>query len=93
MKDKLDIKLKIAGIVLSLSIIPAEEELLREVARQVNHAYVRYKEIFDDKGSEEILAMVTLLFAKGFLQMKEQAHTMDKVLAELDASLTELLRS
>lgn len=92
MKDKLDITLKIAGVELSLNINRSEEEFLREVAKQVNHAYKKYSELFADSPSEEILAKVTLLFAKGFIQLRSQVAELDDVLQSFDDSLTELLR-
>ncbi len=93
MKDKLDITLKIAGVGLSLSIDRNEEQLLRAVTKQVNHAYMKYSDMFADKSSEEVLAMVTLLFAKGFLQMKQQVAELDSSLVGLDEELSRLLRN
>jgi len=92
MKDKLDITLKIAGVELSLNIDRNEEELLRDVARQVNHAYSKYSEWFADSNREEILAKVTLLFAKGFIQLKQQISELDNTLEDIDSELSKLLR-
>lgn len=92
MKDKLDITLKIAGVELSLNIDRNEEELLREVAKQVNHAYKKYSEWFSDSSPEEILAKVTLLFAKGFIQIKQQLTELDSTLEAFDSELSGLLR-
>lgn len=92
MKDKLDITLKIAGVALSLNIDRSEEELLRQVAKQVNHAYQKYSEMFAGRASDEILAMVTLLFAKGFVQLKTQINELDGSLEDFDNRLSELLR-
>ena len=92
MKDKLDITLKIAGAELSLNIERSEEELLRNVTRQVNHAYNKYSEIFADNSNEEVLAMVTLLFAKGFIQLKSQLNELDSTLDSFDNDLSRLLR-
>ena len=92
MKDKLDITLKIAGVELSLNIDSSEEELLRQVTKQVNHAYKKYSEIFAGRPSDEVLAMVTLLFAKGFIQLKTQLNELDGTLENFDNRLSELLR-
>lgn len=92
MKDKLDITLKIAGVELSLNIDRNEEELLRDVAKQVNHAYNKYSQWFADSTREEILAKVTLLFAKGFLQLKQQVSELDSTLENIDSELSRLLR-
>lgn len=92
MKDKLDITLKIAGVELSLNIDRSEEQLLREVAKQVNHAYTKYSELFADSPSEEVLAKVTLLFAKGFISLRSQVSRLDETLENLDNDLSELLK-
>lgn len=92
MKEKLDITLKIGGVELSLNIDRSEEELLREVAKQVNHAYKTYSELFADSSSEEVLAKVALLFAKGFISLKSQVNEMDSVFEALDNDLSQLLR-
>lgn len=93
MKDKLDITLKIAGAELSLNIDRSEEELLRSVTKQVNHAYTKYSEIFADSSPEEIMAMVTLLFAKGFVQLKQQLAELDETIDSFDKELSRLLRN
>lgn len=92
MKDKLDITLKIAGVELSLSIDRDEEHLLRSVTKQVNHAYDKYSELFADRSPDEVLAMVTLLFAKGFIQLKSQMAELDSTLGQFDSELSKLLR-
>ena len=92
MKEKLDITLKIGGVELSLNIDRSEEELLREVAKQVNRAYKTYGELFADSSSEEVLAKVALLFAKGFISLKSQVNEMDSVFETLDNDPSQLLR-
>ncbi|MCM1349318.1 MAG: cell division protein ZapA [Firmicutes bacterium] len=92
MKDKLDITLKISGTELSLNIDPSEEELLRNVTKQVNHAYKKYNEIFPERSQADILAMVSLLFAKGYVQLKSQLTEMDSTLERLDTDLSALLK-
>lgn len=92
MKDKLNITLKIAGAELSLNIDRSEEELLRSVTKQVNHAYEKYSELFADNTPEEVSAMVMLLFAKGFVQLKKQVTELDNTLEGLDKELSGLLR-
>lgn len=92
MKDKLDITLKIAGVELSLNIDRNDEELLRNVTKQVNHAYKKYSEIFAGSSREEIMAMVTLLFAKGFVQLKQQFAELDSTLEAFDNDLSDMLR-
>lgn len=92
MKEKLDITLKIGGVKLNLNIDRAEEALLREVVRQINHAYDKYSELFSDSPSEEVLAKVTLLFARGFISLKSQVDEMDRLVDSLDQDFAQLLR-
>ena len=91
MKDKLDITLRIGSTTLSLTIKPEEESLLRVVAKEVNHAYEAYEKRFAGSPSEEILAKVTLLFAKGYLNLSAQAREVDSVLGDFETDLNRLL--
>lgn len=91
MKDKLDINLRIADVALSLTINRDEEQLLREVAKEVNHVYKAYRERFGSSSPQEVLAKVTLLFAKGYLTLTSQAKQLDELLVRFDSDLDELL--
>lgn len=91
MKDKLDITLHIADSKLALTIVPEEEPLLRAVAKEVNHAYEAYRRRFTDNTPQEILAKVTLLFAKGYLNLAEQARQTDELLGRFEADLDKIL--
>lgn len=91
MKDKLDITLRIADSKLALTIVPEEEPLLRAVAKEVNHAYEAYRRRFTDNTPQEILAKVTLLFAKGYLNLAEQARQTDELLGRFEADLDKIL--
>ena len=91
MKDKLDITLRIADSKLALTIVPEEEPLLRAVAKEVNHAYEAYRIRFTDNTPQEILAKVTLLFAKGYLNLAEQARQTDELLGRFEADLDKIL--
>lgn len=91
MNDKLKINLRIAGVVLPLIIAPEEEENLREVAREVNHVFDTYSRRFPGSPDLEILAKVTLLFAKGYVQTSHSAKEMEAELAEFESELDKLL--
>lgn len=91
MKDKLDINLRIADVALSLTINRDEEELLREVAKEVNHVYKAYRERFAGSSPQEVLAKVTLLFARGYLTLTSQAKQLDELLERFDNDLDDLL--
>ncbi len=91
MKDKLDINLRIGDVTLNLTINRDEEKILRDAAKEVNHAYDEYKKRFGSSSPQEVLAKVTLLFAKGYFTTASQVRELDKVLGDFDARLTELL--
>lgn len=93
MKDKLDINLRVADTSLSLNIKYEEEELLRRAAKEVNHAWSiwRQDERFRRKTPHEVLAMVTLLFAQGYLSLKGRAADLESLLAGFDEELDRLL--
>lgn len=93
MKDKLDITLRVANVKLSLTIKPEEEELLREVAKEVNHAYESYQQRFSGTTAEETLAKVTLLFAKGYINLMSQTKQLESTLNGFEAHLDKLLQT
>ena len=92
MRDKLDINLRIGDVALSLNIHPEEEELLRAVAKEVNHAYDVYKKRFKDSPEKEVLAMVILLFARGYTTLRMQTKELDEMLDEFNTNLDALLK-
>ena len=91
MTDILDINLRLGDVTLTLKIHRNEEATLREASKQVNHAYKAYSERFADKSSREIMAMVTLLFAKGYVTASEQNQEVTRTLAEFESELDKLL--
>lgn len=91
MKDKLDITLRLGDVTLSLTIKPEEEALLRNAAKEVNHAYESYQKRFSGSKADEIMAKVTLLFAKGYLNLSAQAQSADALLDSFEADLDKLL--
>lgn len=91
MGEKLDINLRIAGIKLSLTISAAEEEKLRSVTKEVNKVYETYTKRFPGSAPEEVLAKVTLLFARGYLSMSDQTSALVQQLDELDRQFDALL--
>lgn len=91
MNDKLNINLRIAGVNLSLAINRDEEQLLRQVAREVNHAYDAYKNRFAGSAPMEVLAKVTLLFAQGYISLSEQAKAIDSELEKFETDLQKMI--
>ncbi len=93
MNDKLKINLRIADVAMSLVINRDEEQLLRDVAKEVNHVYAAYSERFPKSSTREVMAKVTLLFAKGYISMAEQSKEIDNALERFEADLDNLLDS
>lgn len=93
MKDKLDITLRIGGVKLSLTIKPEEEAVLRKVAKEVNHACESLHQRFPGSPDDEIMAKVTVLFARGYLTLSEQSHRAENLLADFDRQLDSILDS
>lgn len=91
MKNKIDITLRIADVALSLTVKPEEEQLLREAAKGINDAWSSWRSRFADKTPAEVLAMVTLLFAKSYLSLRAQAERAEEVLDRLEATIDSLL--
>ncbi len=91
MKDILDINLRLGDVALTLNIHRDEEATLREASKQVNHAYKVYNDRFVDKSPREVMAMVALLFAKGYVVAAEQTRDTAKILADFEAELDMLL--
>lgn len=91
MKDKLDITLRIGSVKLSLTIKPEEEAVLREVAKEVNHACESFRQRFPGSPENEIMAKVTVLFARGFLTLSAQARQAEEMLAVFENDLDRLL--
>ena len=91
MTDILDINLRLGDVALTLNIHRNEEATLREASKQVNHAYKVYDERFADKSPREVMAMVALLFAKGYVTSSEQNQEVAKTLAEFESELDKLL--
>lgn len=91
MKDKLDITLRIGSVKLSLTIKPEEEAVLREVAREVNHACESFKTRFPGSSESEIMAKVTVLFARGYLTLSSEARRMDSMLGDFESEVDRFL--
>lgn len=76
---------------MSLSINPDEEQLLRKVAKEVNHVFEAYATRFRESSDKEILAKVTLLFAKGYIGLTEESKELDAELKRFESELDSLL--
>lgn len=93
MKDRIDITLRIADVALSLKVKPEDEQQLREAAKDINDAWSLWRAKFADNSPTEVLAMVTLLFAKSYLALKAQSVRAEEMLAKLEDTIDSLLVS
>lgn len=91
MKDKLNINLRIADVVIPLSVNRSEEAQLRQTAGEINRVFHAYRERFKRSTDMEILAKVTLLFANGYLSQLELTKELDRDLSKFDSDLQSLI--
>lgn len=91
MRDKLNINLNIAGEVLSLTVPPDEEQILRRAAAEINDVWSRWSQSFKGKSDRDVLTRITLLFARGYLAQKNANEEVEGLLERLDQSLDEML--
>lgn len=91
MKDNLNITLNISGEQLKLTVPREEEEVMREAASQLNQAMRRMQASFKDVSATHAWARVALLFARGYLSAKAANAATEKMLADLESQLDELL--
>ena len=91
MKDKLDINLRIGTVRLSLNINRDEEAALREVAKEVNHAFESFKQRFPASDDLENMAKATLLFARGYLNLVNETKRTEQVISDFEQKVDSLL--
>jgi cell division protein ZapA len=81
-KDQLRINIRIEGRVYPLNIDRKEEERHRLAAKTVNETLTRYKEMFRDKDSQDILAMAAFQIALNhteLLQREDKSLLLDEL--------------
>ncbi len=88
---KIDINLRIAGVALTLPVSLHEEELLRDAAKGINQVWEDWRKRYPDRPQTEVMAMVCLLFAQGYLAMKAQNREAERVLEEIEHTIDTLL--
>lgn len=70
--NKLKINIKIEGRAYPLFIDRVDEEKYRLAAKIVNETVGKYREMFQDKGSQDILAMTAFQLALSNLEWQER---------------------
>lgn len=93
MKDKIEITLKVAGHALSMTVDPDQQDELRRAADEVNHAWDTFRHRFEGRSKDEILAMVTMLFAQAFVSLREENLRLEKVLTDFETRLDNILNN
>lgn len=92
MTDKIiEISLLIAGIPLKIPVHLQEEKLYRDAADGINQMWDEWRHRFPTRPSHEIMAMVTLLFAKGYMAAHSFNIEASKALEEAEKTIDSLL--
>ena len=78
MKDKLSIKVSIAGRIYPLTIERTEEENVRKAVKTINERVSDYEKNFDIKDRQDLLAMSALFFASQAVELQGASHREDK---------------
>ena len=71
-RDQFRINIRIEGRVYPLSIDRKDEERYRKAAKTVNETVGKYKSLFQDKDSQDILAMVAFQIALNYTELQER---------------------
>ena len=82
MKDKLSIKVSVAGRIYPLAIERDEEENVRKAVKLINEKVSEFEKNFAIKDRTDLLAMVALNYVPQYLEYKEVAHKDDKGVIE-----------
>lgn len=78
MKDKLSIKVSVAGRVYPLSIERHEEENVRKAVKLINEKVAEFEKTFDIKDRQDLLAMAALNFVPLYLEAMDAVQNEDK---------------
>lgn len=90
-KDKLNINLRVGDSALSMAISPEEEEVLREAAKEADRAWHSLHQRFAGLSTRDIMAMVSLLFAKAFVDHRRLDRQTEETLTQFEHELDRLL--
>lgn len=94
MEDKLSIKVNVADRFYPLKIDSADEEKIRKAARLINEKVLLYKQRYNDKDTQDFLAMAALQYVTKVLEYEQHNDTalLEQNLKELDEELAEYLK-
>ena len=95
MKDKLSIKVTVAGRIYPLAIERDEEENVRKAVKLINEKVSEFEKNFDIKDRQDLLSMVALNFVPQYLEAKDSLQKDDKGVIEklekLDKMISQVL--
>lgn len=78
MKDKLSIKVSIAGRIYPVTIERSEEENVRKAVKAINEKVSDYEKNFNVKDRQDLLAMASLNFASKSVELEHNSHKDEK---------------
>lgn len=89
MEDKRNINLTIADIPMNVNILPAEEEVVRKAAKEINERVLKYKSGRNEPEPFYFLAFTALLNTSKMLQMEEKLKEIEGISSKLDEYVKE----
>ena len=93
MKDKLSIKVTVAGRIYPLAIERDEEENVRKAVKLINEKVSEFEKNFDIKDRQDLLSMVALNFVPQYLEAKDSLQKDDKGVIEKLEKLDKMISS
>ena len=93
MEDKLSIKVNVADRFYPLKIDSNDEEKIRKAAKLINDKVLLYKQRYNDKDTQDFLAMAALQYVTKVIEYEQQydSSLLEQNLKELDEELAEYL--
>lgn len=94
MDDKLSIKVNVADRYYPLKIERKDEEKIRKAANLINEKVLQYKVRYQDKDTQDFLAMAALQFVTRVIEMENNVTIapFEQRLKELNEELEEYLK-
>ncbi len=83
MEDKLSIRVNVADRYYPLKIDPNDEEKIRKAAKLINEKVIQYKQRYNDKDTQDFLAMAALQFVIKMLE-SENRFDVSPIVAQLN---------
>ena len=93
MEDKLSIKVNLVDRYYPLKIERKDEETIRKASNMINERVTQYKQRYNDKDTQDFLAMAALQFAIKIIETENQVsdQTFSEELRLMSNELTEYL--